>query len=157
MEPRNTPSFCPFVLSFDNLTYRVKVVQKMSLPSCCYWNDDAFHSTGNFKTILNDISGEAREGEIMGILGASGSGKSTLIDALANRISKESLKGSVTLNGEVLESRLLKAISAYVMQDDLLFPMLTVEETLMFSAEFRLPRSLSSPERKPECRLSSTN
>jgi ABC-type multidrug transport system ATPase subunit/ABC-type multidrug transport system permease subunit len=84
----------------------------------------------------------------MGILGASGSGKSTLIDALANRISKESLKGSVTLNGEVLESRLLKAISAYVMQDDLLFPMLTVEETLMFSAEFRLPRSLSKSKKK---------
>ncbi|KAJ6400539.1 hypothetical protein OIU84_016063 [Salix udensis] len=84
----------------------------------------------------------------MAVLGASGSGKSTLIDALADRIAKESLKGSVTLNGEVLESRLLKVISAYVMQDDLLFPMLTVEETLMFSAEFRLPRSLSRSKKK---------
>ncbi|KAE8099481.1 hypothetical protein FH972_017461 [Carpinus fangiana] len=146
MEPRNTPSSCPFVLSFNNLTYRVKDVQKMSLPSCCSRNNDVL------KTILNNISGEAREGEIMGILGASGSGKSTLIDALANRISKESLKGSVTLNGEVLESRLLKAISAYVMQDDLLFPMLTVEETLMFSAEFRLPRSLSKSRKKDRVR-----
>jgi ABC-type multidrug transport system ATPase subunit len=34
------------------------------------------------------------------------------------------------------------------MQDDLLFPMLTVEETLMFSAEFRLPRSLSKSKKK---------
>ncbi|OMP05603.1 ABC transporter-like protein [Corchorus olitorius] len=84
----------------------------------------------------------------MAILGASGSGKSTLIDALANRISKHSLKGSITLNGEVLDSSLLKVISAYVMQDDLLFPMLTVEETLMFSAEFRLPRSLSKAKKK---------
>jgi len=33
-------------------------------------------------------------------MGASGSGKSTLIDALANRIAKGSLKGSVKLNGE---------------------------------------------------------
>ncbi|TYJ00839.1 hypothetical protein E1A91_A13G113400v1 [Gossypium mustelinum] len=84
----------------------------------------------------------------MAILGASGSGKSTLIDALANRISKQSLKGSITLNGEVLDSDVLKVISAYVMQDDLLFPMLTVEETLMFSAEFRLPRSVSKSKKK---------
>ncbi|KAI3887426.1 hypothetical protein MKW92_050812 [Papaver armeniacum] len=39
-------------------------------------------------------------------------------------------------------------LSSYVMQDDLLFPMLTVEETLMFSAEFRLPRSLSKAKKK---------
>ncbi|KAM7497812.1 hypothetical protein LguiA_022226 [Lonicera macranthoides] len=54
----------------------------------------------------------------MAVLGASGSGKSTLTDALANRITK----GTMNLNGEPLESRLLKVISAYVMQDDLLFP-----------------------------------
>jgi ABC-type multidrug transport system ATPase subunit/ABC-type multidrug transport system permease subunit len=144
----SVPPSYPFVLNFNSLTYSVKASKKMSLPSCCSRKDDAFDSITNFKIILNDISGEAREGEIMGVLGASGSGKSTLIDALANRISKESLKGSVTLNGEVLESRLLKAISAYVMQDDLLFPMLTVEETLMFSAEFRLPRSLSKSKKK---------
>ncbi|KAH7854075.1 hypothetical protein Vadar_009777 [Vaccinium darrowii] len=42
----------------------------------------------------------------------------------------------------------MKVISAYVMQDDLLFPMLTVEETLMFAAEFRLPRTLSKSKKK---------
>ena len=42
----------------------------------------------------------------------------------------------------------MKVISAYVMQDDLLFPTLTVEETLMFSAEFRLPRPLSKSKKK---------
>ncbi|KAL2487659.1 ABC transporter domain-containing protein [Forsythia ovata] len=61
---------------------------------------------------------------------ASSSGKSTLVDALANRMAKESLQGTVSLNGEQLESSLLKIISTYVMQDDLLFTMLTVEETL---------------------------
>ncbi|CAO2821458.1 unnamed protein product [Amaranthus hypochondriacus] len=125
----------PFVLRFTNLTYNVKIRRKMRLQS-------------HTKTLLNDISGEARDGEIMAVLGASGSGKSTLIDALANRIAKGSLKGKITLNGEPLESRLLKVISAYVMQDDLLYPMLTVEETLMFSAEFRLPRALSKSKKK---------
>jgi ABC-type multidrug transport system ATPase subunit len=71
-----------------------------------------------------------------------------LIDALAGRISKESLRGVITLNGEPINSKLMKMISAYVMQDDLLFPMLTVQETLMFSAEFRLPRDLPASKKK---------
>ncbi|MCL7031936.1 hypothetical protein MKW94_001045 [Papaver nudicaule] len=155
-QPRTVP---PFVLSFNNLTYSVKTSRKITLPSCFRRKDTLGMVNGangethqrkpsNMKTLLNDISGEAREGEVLAVLGASGSGKSTLIDALANRIAKDSLKGNITLNGETLESRLLKVISAYVMQDDLLFPMLTVEETLMFSAEFRLPRSLSKSKKK---------
>ncbi|KAK4800586.1 hypothetical protein SAY86_021073 [Trapa natans] len=132
------PASPPFVLSFHNLTYCVRVRRKMTVQSLFKRSPEL-----GTKVLLNDISGEAREGEIMAVLGASGSGKSTLIDGLANRIAKESLGGSVTLNGEALESSVLKVISAYVMQDDLLYPMLTVEETLMFSAEFRLPQSLS--------------
>ncbi|CAI9091520.1 OLC1v1026576C1 [Oldenlandia corymbosa var. corymbosa] len=150
----------PFVLSFNNLTYSVKIRRKMALPAIFSRaklggagaaaaeptaGETLFTKT---KVLLNDISGEARDGEIMAVLGASGSGKSTLIDALANRIAKESLKGTITLNGEHLESRLLKVISAYVMQDDLLYPMLTVEETLMFAAEFRLPRTLSTSKKR---------
>ncbi|KAL4591940.1 hypothetical protein LXL04_004915 [Taraxacum kok-saghyz] len=135
----------PFVLSFNNLTYSVKVAKKTAVPNPL---GGGKLEMSNTKVLLDDISGEAREGEIIAVLGASGSGKSTLIDALANRIAKESLKGTVTLNGDVLESKLLKVISAYVMQDDLLFPMLTVEETLMFSAEFRLPRTLSKSKKK---------
>ncbi|XP_010509348.1 PREDICTED: ABC transporter G family member 2-like [Camelina sativa] len=144
--PASSLSSSPFVLSFKDLTYSVKN-QKRFNPLACY-GKSRNGSSVNTKILLNSISGEAHEGEMMAVLGASGSGKSTLIDALANRIAKDSLKGSITLNGEVLESRLQKVISAYVMQDDLLFPMLTVEETLMFSAEFRLPRSLSKKKKK---------
>ncbi|KAG5055498.1 hypothetical protein AAZX31_03G156600 [Glycine max] len=139
----------PFVLSFTNLTYSVNLRRKFTFfPATTISTPDHETKPNGTKTLLNDISGEAKDGEIMAVLGASGSGKSTLIDALADRISKESLKGTVTLNGDVLESSLLKVISAYVMQDDLLFPMLTVEETLMFAAEFRLPRSFSKSKKK---------
>nr|QVT92311.1 ABC transporter [Salvia miltiorrhiza] len=148
-----SPRSIPFVLSFSNITYSIKVRRKLALPSLLRRRPAADPESGgtafsSTKTILNDISGEARDGEIMAVMGASGSGKSTLIDALANRMAKGSVKGAVTLNGEQLESRLLKVISAYVMQDDLLFPMLTVEETLMFAAEFRLPRTLSKSKKK---------
>lgn len=140
----------PFVLRFENLNY--SITRKRKLTSYCCGGrsrnrlqaaDDIEHLPREYdsKPVLSDVCGEARDGELFAVLGHSGSGKSTLIDALAHRISKESLKGSVTLNGEPLGGRVLRSISAYVMQDDLLFPMLTVEETLMFSAEFRLPRS----------------
>lgn len=148
-EPQPLP--LPFVLAFSNLTYSVKVPSKFGIPAVLGGRNRpaalpamAAEPVGGEKLVsrskilLNEISGQARDGEILAVLGASGSGKSTLIDALANRISKGSLKGNITLNGDQLESRLLKVISAYVMQDDLLFPMLTVEETLMYAAEFRL-------------------
>ncbi|KAJ8759907.1 hypothetical protein K2173_010008 [Erythroxylum novogranatense] len=134
----------PFILSFNNLTYSVKIRRKMRLPELLPWRRHRLDATSDgdslfttTKTLLDDISGEARDGEILAVLGASGSGKST-----------RSLKGNISLNGEVLESRMLKVISAYVMQDDLLFPMLTVEETLMFAAEFRLPRNLSKSKKR---------
>ncbi|CAH2058738.1 unnamed protein product [Thlaspi arvense] len=143
----------PFVLSFDNLTYSVSLRRKLEFRNLIPWRKSedpeiAQNEKPNTKTLLDNISGKTRDGEILAVLGASGSGKSTLIDALANRIDKGSLKGTVTLNGETLQSRMLKVISAYVMQDDLLFPMLTVEETLMFAAEFRLPRSLPKSKKK---------
>lgn len=143
------PRALPFVLSFTHLTYSVKLRRKYTLPAFLRRSSAADPLLSpETKTILEDVSGEARDGEIMAVMGASGSGKSTLIDALANRMAKGSLKGAVTLNGETIESRLMKVISAYVMQDDLLFPMLTVEETLTFAAEFRLPRTLSKSKKK---------
>ncbi|XP_071711496.1 ABC transporter G family member 6-like [Rutidosis leptorrhynchoides] len=148
----------PFILSFHNLTYSVKVRSKVSITDLFRKRENAPATSGDAvgserlfsrsKFLLKDISGQTRDGEILAVLGASGSGKSTLIDALANRIAKGSLKGKVKLNGEQLDSKLLKVISAYVRQDDLLYPMLTVEETLMYAAEFRLPRTLSKSKKK---------
>ncbi|KAK1297197.1 ABC transporter G family member 6 [Acorus calamus] len=48
----------------------------------------------------------------------------------------------------LLDSVSGEARDGEILADDLLFPMLTVEETLNFSAEFRLPCSLSSSKKK---------
>ncbi|PPR95601.1 hypothetical protein GOBAR_AA25066 [Gossypium barbadense] len=98
--------------------------------------------------LLNDISGQAMRGEVMAIMGPSGAGKSTFLDALAGRIARGSLQGSVRIDGKPVTTSYMKMISSYVMQEDQLFPMLTVQETFMFAAEVRLPHSISRAEKK---------
>ncbi|KAJ4746080.1 ABC transporter G family member 2 [Rhynchospora pubera] len=144
-----------FVLAFNDLTYNVRQPKKKAVRTPSFQRGRVqavpydIERPPKVKTLLDRVSGEARQGEILAILGPSGSGKSTLLDALANRIARESLQGTITLNGERLKSgALLKVISTYVMQDDMLYPMLTVEETLMFAAEFRLPKTWTTRDKK---------
>ncbi|CAL9073531.1 unnamed protein product, partial [Musa textilis] len=88
--------------------------------------------------LLNFIFSKVEEGEIFTVLGMNGFSKPILIDALATLITWESSSGPITLNGKKLEGWLLKLISTYEMHNNLLYPMLTVEETLMFYVEFWL-------------------
>ncbi|KAL2522606.1 ABC transporter G family member 17 [Forsythia ovata] len=88
--------------------------------------------------LLHSITGYAPKGQITAVMGPSGAGKSTFLDGLAGRIASGSLKGMVSLDGVDVSPSLIKRTSAYIMQDDRLFPMLTVYETLMFAADFRL-------------------
>ncbi|XWS60839.1 hypothetical protein CRYUN_Cryun07bG0071800 [Craigia yunnanensis] len=124
-------------LEFSNLSYSVMKKQK---------KDGAWIKKEAY--LLNDISGQAMRGEIMAIMGPSGAGKSTFLDALAGRIAQGSLEGSVRIDGKPVTASYMKMISSYVMQDDQLFPMLTVHETFMFAAEVRLPPSISIEEKK---------
>ncbi|PRQ19582.1 putative fe(3+)-transporting ATPase [Rosa chinensis] len=71
-------------------------------------------------------------------MGPSGAGKSTFLDGVAGRIAGGSLKGRVSLDGKEMSPSIIKRTSAYIMQDDRLFPTLTVYETLMFAADFML-------------------
>ncbi|CAN6829452.1 unnamed protein product, partial [Brassica oleracea] len=64
--------------TFNNLEYSVTLRQRFG------------SSSTSVKTLLDDVSGEACDGDILAVLGASGAGKSTLIDALAGRVAKES-------------------------------------------------------------------
>ena len=53
-------------------------------------------SFGNTK-VLNQISFEADEGDVLAVLGKNGTGKTTILRLLANLVSQDS--GSITLNG----------------------------------------------------------
>ncbi|KAL8041794.1 hypothetical protein ABFX02_09G007000 [Erythranthe guttata] len=124
-------------LEFKNLSYSVLKKQK---------KEGVWITKETY--LLNDISGQAMRGEVMAIMGPSGAGKSTFLDALAGRIAQGSLQGSVRIDGKQVTTSYMKMISSYVMQDDQLFPMLTVYETFMFAAEVRLPPSISTVEKK---------
>ncbi|KAL4582404.1 hypothetical protein LXL04_006952 [Taraxacum kok-saghyz] len=115
-------------LEFVNLTYTV--TKKKKTDDGKWVNQDT--------DLLNRITGFAPKGCVTAVMGPSGAGKSTFLDGLAGRIASGSLKGKVLLDGAEMSPSLIKRTSAYIMQDDRLFSMLTVYETLMFAADFRL-------------------
>ncbi|XP_060212344.1 ABC transporter G family member 5 isoform X1 [Lycium barbarum] len=86
--------------------------------------------------VLKDVKCRAKSGEILAIVGPSGAGKSTFLEVLAGKIEPES--GSIFVNQKPVDKARFKKISGYVTQKDTLFPLLTVQETLSFSANLRL-------------------
>jgi ABC-type multidrug transport system ATPase subunit len=101
------------------------------------------------KQILKGVSGTVDSGEVLAIMGSSGSGKTTLLNVIAGRVNQGRVTGSVTANGapflgfrqrntDMPESQCSVSDFAYVMQDDVHIPCLTVRETLEFAAMLRL-------------------
>ncbi|KAG5597220.1 hypothetical protein H5410_038452, partial [Solanum commersonii] len=88
--------------------------------------------------ILRNVSCEAKPGEITAVVGPSGAGKTTLLDILAGNVGPSCVSGHVLVNDQPMKPANFRRISGYVTQDEALFPLLTVEETLMYSARFRL-------------------
>ncbi|CAI7796608.1 unnamed protein product [Closterium sp. NIES-54] len=109
---------------------------------------DGFRRKRVRRQILTGVNGEARSGEVTAIMGASGGGKTTLLNILAQRISSGRRRGTVELDAAEVCAGTMRRVSAYVMQDDVLFPSLTVRETLMYAAELRLEPRFSRREKE---------
>ncbi|KAL9690443.1 hypothetical protein QQ045_010841 [Rhodiola kirilowii] len=131
-------SLFPITLKFDEVVYKIKLESKG--PS---WGTTTCNSKE--KTILNGITGVIFPGEMLAMLGPSGSGKTTLLSALGGRLGGK-LSGKVTYNNQPF-SGAIKRQTGFVAQDDVLYPHLTVEETLIFTALLRLPKSLTWDEK----------
>jgi ABC-type multidrug transport system ATPase subunit/ABC-type multidrug transport system permease subunit len=93
-------------------------------------------------TILVDkVSGQLKSGKMTAIMGPSGAGKSTLLDMISGR--------SAPSNGEIIRydsGDPVKPFSNYVEQDDALLGVLTVRETLYYSAKLSMPVESSKKE-----------
>jgi len=80
-------------------------------------------------------------------MGASGAGKSTLLDVVAGRKVGGICRGSVRFGGHERDEFFTR-MSAYVMQDDIHIPCLTVKETLGFAARLRMGKEYTEVERE---------
>ncbi|CAL0334246.1 unnamed protein product [Lupinus luteus] len=120
--------------SVTNREYEMRIRDNKKGVMYLVWEDLSVvvpnFGNGHTRRLLNGLSGYAEPNRIMAIMGPSGSGKSTLLDALAGRLSR-----NVIMSGK-----------AYVTQEDILLGTLTVRETISYSANLRLPATMTKEE-----------
>ncbi|RZB40228.1 ATP-binding cassette sub-family G member 4-like, partial [Asbolus verrucosus] len=87
--------------------------------------------------ILHSVSGKFISGELTAILGPSGAGKSTLLNVLAGYVSSN-VQGCIKVNGFSRNTTVLKKMSSYIMQDNIIQPHLTVKEAMFYAVDFKL-------------------
>lgn len=94
-------------------------------------------------TILRNVSGVFHPGKMTAIMGTTGAGKTSLMNIIAGRLQGGTAQtyGRVLVNGVAVDEDLMKMISGYVMQDDVILETMTVREAIMMSAILRLPKS----------------
>ncbi|KAB2603379.1 ABC transporter G family member 25-like [Pyrus ussuriensis x Pyrus communis] len=135
----------PITLKFVDVCYKVKIDNKSKYRGCLFGHKDKPGLEEQERTILHGITGMVSPGEILAILGPSGSGKSTLLNALAGRLTYKH-QGTVLANDRAFTKAVLRR-TGFVPQDDVLYPHLTVRETLVFCSLLRLPRTLSKKDK----------
>ncbi|KAK8678825.1 hypothetical protein V6N13_144306 [Hibiscus sabdariffa] len=85
--------------------------------------------------ILRDVSGIIRPCRMTLLLGPPSSGKTTLLLALAGKLDRDlKFSGRVTYNGQEMNDFVAQRTAAYIGQNDIHTPELTVRETIAFSA-----------------------
>lgn len=139
-------------LFWEGLTFRIPAARLQDLKQAqgTYMNVNMENGKA-MRTIVENLTGIARPGEIVGLLGPSGSGKTVLLNIFSDRLHPP--KGSqyarnVYINNQIPLSRsLFGRVAAYVMQDDVLLETLTPYECLKFSANLRLPYGPEEKER----------
>lgn len=100
------------------------------------------------KEILHGVSGQVCSGEVLAILGPSGAGKTCLIDLLTLEGKGGLYTGDVRLNGSPLTPELFTKYCSTVPQVDRLWAFLTVEETLMYTADLLLKATQEEKRRR---------
>ncbi|KDP39319.1 hypothetical protein JCGZ_01076 [Jatropha curcas] len=139
----------PIFLKFEDVVYKARNSQAFSANPVkavvSKVSSQLSLEQDNYKKILKGITGSIGPGEILALMGPSGSGKTTLLKIIGGRLT-DNVEGRITYN-EIPYNASVKRRIGFVTQDDVLFPQLTVEETLVYSAFLRLPGNMS-PQQK---------
>nr|QVT92316.1 ABC transporter [Salvia miltiorrhiza] len=125
-----------YKLNTDNVSYELSsryndYFNRLPFISCLDHNQCS-------KFLLKNVTCDANPGKLTAVAGPSGAGKTTLLEILAGMIVPARLSGRVLVNNRPMNPPHFRRVSGYVTQDDALFPLLTVEETLTYSARLRL-------------------
>lgn len=147
----------PITLKFMEVSYKVNLdttkssthnLKNMLINASGPTSQDPETSTVKIRErkILDGITGMAHPGEILAVLGPSGSGKSTLLNALSGRLQSQNLTGTILTNDGKFTRNIFRR-TGFVPQEDVLYPHLTVKETLIFCSLLKLPLSLNKGEK----------
>lgn len=116
-----------FSLTFTEINYEVKIKDKET---------NEFYD----KKILNNVNGQFKSGELTAIMGPSGSGKTSLMNFITSRIhfgNNTKHSGNIYINSQEIQFDQLSDYSSYVMQDDVLFHILTPYECLKMAIRLK--------------------
>ena len=83
--------------------------------------------------VLNDVSFEVPDGDLMCVVGPTGCGKTTFLNSLVNIYKATS--GEIRLDGKKVNTR--QQNIAYIFQGDSTMPWLTVEENVRFGLDLK--------------------
>lgn len=137
MGSENAVSYCrthfqPVSISWSNLS--VKTKSGSAITSCFKFGEGAQKPI----QIIQNLTGDVRDGQLLAILGSSGSGKTTFLNTLTRRnLRNLEVEGDVYLNGCLSTRDQISSCSSYVQQHDLFIGVLTVREHLTFHATLR--------------------
>ncbi|AKS35565.1 FHA domain-containing protein [Mycolicibacterium goodii] len=100
------------------------------------------------KTLLDNISIDARPGTLTAVIGPSGAGKSTFARQVAGYTHPTS--GTIKFEGHDVHAEYasLRSRIGMVPQDDVVHGQLTVRQALMYAAELRLPPDTTKDDRE---------
>lgn len=138
-------SLRPITLKFEDVSYTI-TFESQKKKGCVLRKESKLR-----RKVLTGVTGVANPGELTAMLGPSGSGKTTLLTALAGRLAGK-VSGTITYNGHT-DPTFVKRKVGFVPQEDVLYPHLTVLETLTYAALLRLPKSLSREEKKEHAEM----
>ncbi|XKL63869.1 hypothetical protein PGB90_006233 [Kerria lacca] len=102
------------------------------------------------KCILKGVSGRFEAGHLSAILGPSGAGKSSLLNAISGFRLRGVVAKSLKVNGQPRDEKLFRKLSCYITQEEVLQPLLSVQEVMLFAADLKLP---SGTTRKQKMQL----